>query len=408
MAYDVPDAPYNVKVKAGEVHWTAPSGRGSGVTRYRVRYRSPPDTTWSTWLEVAADSGRYDYSERKASIGAIVSTDIAQVEARNAAGWSGTGSSNQTQGVQGGAGATQTEPGRLALPALHASFFNLPAEHGGPTGKAVFRVRFSVPVPATPAELGAAFEVTGGTVKSVKRHSGRSDLFEVRLAPAGFAAMTVRLPVRACGTAGAICTGYGQALSQAVEATIEGPSEPALSVADARAKEGPGAKLKFAVTLDRAGAAPVTVDYETVDGTATAGEDYTAASGTLTFAPGVTKRTVRITLLDDAHDEGKETMKLRLSNPRGARIADGRATGTIRNSDPLQATWLGALRARGGGGRGRDGDRALRDAARCGLALHPCGAAPRPRPGRRRRRARRSRHGPCPRVRRRGGAGGRR
>ena len=340
IPYDVPDAPYNVKVAAGEVHWTAPSGRGSGVTRYRVRYRSPPDTTWSTWFETAADSGRYDYSERKASIGAVASTDIAQVEARNAAGWSATGSSTQMQGVQGGAGQTQTEPGRFALPALHASFFNLPAEHGGPTVNAVFRVRFTVPVPATPAELGAAFEVTGGKVKSVKRHSGRSDLFEVRLAPAGFEAMTVRLPVRACGTEGAICTGYGQALSQAVEATIEGPSVPALSVADARAKEGGKAGLRFAVTLDRAGSAPVTVDWATADGTATAGEDYVAASGTLTFAPGVTKRTVRIALLDDAIDEGKETMKLRLSNPQGARIADGRATGTIRNSDPLQRMWL--------------------------------------------------------------------
>ena len=346
IPWDKPDAPYNVTVKAGEVHWTAPSGRGSGVYRYEVQYKNGGAWEGNTAVQsvtVAADSGRYDYSERKVAIAGVTASGWqARVCARNAAPECSAWGTSVQGGMQGGAGQAQPEGlGRLRLPALHASFFKVPGEHGGPSGKAAFRVRFSIPVPATPAALGAALEVTGGTVKSVRRLQGRSDLFEVRLAPSGFEAMTVRLPVRACGTEGAICTGYGQALSQAVAATIEGPSEPMLSVADARAKEGPGAKLKFAVTLDRAGAAPVTVDWATADGTATAGEDYTAASGTLTFAPGVTKRTVRVALLDDAHDEGKETMKLRLSNPRGARIADARATGTIRNSDPLQATWLG-------------------------------------------------------------------
>ena len=56
---------------------------------------------------------------------------------------------------------------------------------------------------------------------------------------------------------------------------------PALSVADTRVEEGPSATLDFAVTLDAAPAGAVTVDYATADGTAVAGEDYTAASGTL-------------------------------------------------------------------------------------------------------------------------------
>ena len=115
---------------------------------------------------------------------------------------------------------------------------------------------------------------------------------------------------------------------------------PAVSVADARAEEGVDATLDFAVTLDRAPTGPVTVDYATADGTATAGEDYTAVSDTLTFARGETSKTISVPVLDDAIDEGEETMKLTLSNPQGLTIADGEAVGTIANSDPVQRMWL--------------------------------------------------------------------
>ncbi len=118
---------------------------------------------------------------------------------------------------------------------------------------------------------------------------------------------------------------------------------PELSVADAEANEGADATVDFAVTLSRAftnAEHSVTVDYATADGTATAGEDYTATSGTLTFAAGETGKTVSVPILDDALDEGEETFTLRLSNAQGARIADGEAVGTIKNSDPLQKMWL--------------------------------------------------------------------
>ena len=85
----------------------------------------------------------------------------------------------------------------------------------------------------------------------------------------------------------------------------------------------------------------MSVDYATADGTAKAGEDFTAANGTLTFAAGETTKTVSVAVLDDAHDEGEETMKLLLSNATGgARIRDGEATGTIENSDPIPKAWL--------------------------------------------------------------------
>ena len=116
--------------------------------------------------------------------------------------------------------------------------------------------------------------------------------------------------------------------------------DAALSVADASVSEGPGARLAFAVTLDRTRDRTVLVRYATSDGTATAGEDYTGVSGTLRFAPGETSKTVSVTVLDDAHDEGAETLTLRLSSARRAVIDDATAVGTIVNSDPMPDAWL--------------------------------------------------------------------
>ena len=121
---------------------------------------------------------------------------------------------------------------------------------------------------------------------------------------------------------------------------------PSISVADARANEGAGATVAFEVSLSRAfttEAYSVTVDYATADGTAKAGADYTATSGTLTFAAGEAVKTVRVPILDDSHDEGEETFTLRLSNATGARIGDGEATGTIVNEDPAQKAWIARL-----------------------------------------------------------------
>ena len=113
-----------------------------------------------------------------------------------------------------------------------------------------------------------------------------------------------------------------------------------LSVADVRAVEGRDGAADFRVTIGQARAGRVTVDYATADGTARAGSDYRAARGTLTFAPGGTAKTVSVELLDDAIDEGNERFVLRLSNPTGARIADGEAVGTIANGDPVPKAWI--------------------------------------------------------------------
>ena len=117
-------------------------------------------------------------------------------------------------------------------------------------------------------------------------------------------------------------------------------SGSALTVTDARARESTDAALTFEVTLDRPASEPVTVDYATADGTATAGDDYRAASGTLELAAGETSKTIEVAVHADTEDEGEETLTLSLSNAVGAQIADGEATGTIQDHDPLPKEWL--------------------------------------------------------------------
>ena len=63
-------------------------------------------------------------------------------------------------------------------------------------------------------------------------------------------------------------------------------------------------------------------------------------SGRLTFAAGETAKTVPVAVLDDAHDEGTETLTLTLSNARGALLDAATATGRIINTDPMPAAWL--------------------------------------------------------------------
>ena len=114
----------------------------------------------------------------------------------------------------------------------------------------------------------------------------------------------------------------------------------ALAVDDTRVRETDGATLGFTVSLDQATSTPVTVDYATEDRTATAGDDYLAASGTLRFAAGETSKTVEVPVLLDSEEEGIETLVLHLSNPNGAFLADGEATGTIEDGDLLPKAWL--------------------------------------------------------------------
>ena len=234
---------------------------------------------------------------------------------------------------------TATVSGPAGAP-LTASFVDVPAEHDGETAFKL-KLAFSEPLSRMSGRRlrSDVVAVSGGRATAAGRVNRRRDLWKVTVEPDSLADVTVTLAAgAACDTPEAVCTADGRALSNTISTTILGPV--AVSVADARAEEGTDETIDFAVTLSRAASGPVAVAYTTADGTATAGEDYTARKGELTFDPGETEKTVRVPVLDDAIDEGEETFTLRLTNASGAVIDDGEATGTIENSDPLQKMWL--------------------------------------------------------------------
>ena len=222
--------------------------------------------------------------------------------------------------------------------ALTARFARAPAEHDGKAF--TLRIAFSEAIRMSGRRLrGDVVAVSGGRATKAGPVNGRKDLWELTVKPDPRADVTVTLAAgAACDAPAAVCTADGQALSNTLSATVRGPVT--VSVADARVREAAGATLDFAVSLSRAASGTVAVAYATADGSARAGSDYTARKGQLRFAPGETEKTVSVPVLDDAHDEGEETMRLRLSAASGAAIADGVATGTIENTDHMPAAWL--------------------------------------------------------------------
>ena len=111
---------------------------------------------------------------------------------------------------------------------------------------------------------------------------------------------------------------------------------PTISVDSPTLAEGDSGttNLVFAVSLSFESDAMVTVEFNTADVSATAGSDYVATSGTLTFAPGVTTQLVTVQINGDTDLESDETFKIELSNAtEGLLAALPYGTGTITNDD---------------------------------------------------------------------------
>ena len=220
---------------------------------------------------------------------------------------------------------------------LTASFSGMPSEHDG--SSFTFELHFSEnPEVGFRTLKNHAFTVDEGDVTRAQRKNPQSadknKAWTITVKPDGNDTISLTLPeTTSCSSNRAICTGDGRKLSHSTSATVAGP--PSISVADATVTEAAGAVLAFTVSLSRSSGSNVTVDYATSDGTATAGADYTATSGTLTISAGNTSATVDVTVLDDSHDDGGETLTLTLSNATNGTLSVSSATGTIENSDPL-------------------------------------------------------------------------
>jgi len=106
---------------------------------------------------------------------------------------------------------------------------------------------------------------------------------------------------------------------------------PAVSGSEGNTGQTP---IAFAVTLSSPYDAPVTVDWATDDGTATAASDYQAASGTLTFAPGETSKTITVMANGDRVAEANENFSVNLTSATSAVILNSSSTGTIIDDEP--------------------------------------------------------------------------
>ena len=117
------------------------------------------------------------------------------------------------------------------------------------------------------------------------------------------------------------------------EGTITDDDQPPELAIDDAPPVVEGGTAEFVVRLSAVSGVAVTVDFETVDGTALAGSDYTAASGTLTFTAGETAQTISVATLDDTVPEAEEGFTVVLSNPEGASLDDDTGEGTITDDD---------------------------------------------------------------------------
>src|SRR5438445_2217153 len=123
--------------------------------------------------------------------------------------------------------------------------------------------------------------------------------------------------------------------NQGIGTIANDDSQPTISINDVTVTEGDALTTDavFTVSLSNPSSQTITVNYATANGTATAGSDYVAESGTLTFAPGQTTRTIAIVVNGDTLNEPTETFFVNLSAPVNPTIADNQGLGTILDND---------------------------------------------------------------------------
>jgi len=213
------------------------------------------------------------------------------------------------------------------------------------TTNAVFTVTLSNPVTTT---VTVQYSTTDGSAKAPADYTA-SPLTSVTFTP-GTTTQQISIPVQGDITDENTETFFVN-LSNAVGATIsdsqgvgtivDDDPAPTLTINDVSVVEGNSGTTNatFTVTLSLASELTVTVMYSTQNGTALAPGDYTAITPTvLTFNPGVTSRTITVSVNGDTLSELDETFFVNLANPVNATIADSQGRGTIVNDDAVLPT----------------------------------------------------------------------
>lgn len=258
--------------------------------------------------------------------------------------WSWNPNSGDTGGILNDDWTT-INTNKVAL--LEPIKFVMDAPSGGGVGtpnSAVFQVKLSAPS-ATPVTVSYSTMDSTALADSDYTAVSGSILFEP-----GQTTKTVLVPIKP-DTLAEPSESFTVKLGTATGATISKPvgmgtiqdddgqtSQPApkLTIQDASIKPGSigNSAMTFDVVLSAASTSPVSVNYTTVDATAKAPTDYLTTSGTLVFAPDVTKMTISVPVLGTTVVKPAMTFQVRLSNSIQADIANAIATGTILPVDP--------------------------------------------------------------------------
>ena len=131
--------------------------------------------------------------------------------------------------------------------------------------------------------------------------------------------------------------------AQGMATITDNDNPPVLSIDDVSVAEGNtgNTTASFTASLSASTSNPVTFAFATTAGTATAGTDYTAASGNRTIPAGSSSVGINITVKGDTVDEPNETFGITISAPVNATIGDGSGVGTITDDDPLPVISVG-------------------------------------------------------------------
>ena len=202
--------------------------------------------------------------------------------------------------------------------------------------EAVFTVTLSGP---SSSDVAVGYATSDGDAKAASDYTATSGVLTI---PAGFNSGSIRVPVLDDEIAEPD-ENFKVTLDSPSNATIndeegeaviaDNEATPALRIGDATVTEAPDAEAVFTVTLSTQSSRDVTVGYQTSNGAAEAGQDYTATSGVLTITAGNRTGSIRVPVLDDDIDEPDEDFNVVLTNPANATLADDRGVGTITEDD---------------------------------------------------------------------------
>jgi len=129
-------------------------------------------------------------------------------------------------------------------------------------------------------------------------------------------------------------TSFGTiATSQASVYITDDDNPPSIVINDNTTADETAGNTNLTVSLSAPSSKPITVNYTTLDATATAGQDYTTNTGTISFNPGDNSTLIPIAILGDGIDEENEQLYVNLSNPTNATIADSQGALTITDDD---------------------------------------------------------------------------